>query len=337
MDCEICLTQCKFESRANYTPTFIHENLIVLVNQDLHQVGVSHAALARLSSSSPGEDVHRKQYQKAMNGFFRDAMVEIRLPLKSEPFFFSWWVMKPAKLMQLFIQHNEYYRNLVTEAGSHKPSNPMNPWRLIVYNDEVTAGNIMKADNKRKATAFYFAFHEFGLSLRDEDAWLCNAVIPYDKVKLVEGGLSCVLKHFLKEMFEGADSFSNGVAFEAEVPLMIFAKLSNLLADEAALKASFQTKGHSGLRPCLLCKNVVMKGELRLHDATGYLVSIDVHCLSLCDKASDADIWASADMLARSPKGELDKLEKATGLKHHETGFLRASFAFLSCLLHVVL
>ena len=78
----------------------------------------------------------------------------------------------------------------------------------------------------------------------------------------------------------------------------------------------------------MLCKNVVMKGELRLHDTTGYLVSIDVHCLSLCDKASDADIWASADMLAHSPKGELDKLEKATGLIHQETGFLRASFDF---------
>ena len=265
-------------------------------------------------------------------------MVEIRLPLKAAPFSFSWWIIKPAKMMQLFVQYNEYYRNVVTQAGSQKPSNPMNPWRLIVYNDEVTAGNVMKSDNKRKATAFYFSFHEYGLSLRSEDAWLCNAVIPYDKVKLVQGGLSCVLKHFLKEMFEGADSLSNGVQLEAEVPLMVFAKLSNLLADEAALKASFATKGASGLRPCLLCKNVVMKGELRLHDTTGYLVSIDVRCLSLCDKASDADIWTCADMLARSPKGELEKLEKATGLHHYETGLLRASFAFgLACFMFVVL
>ena len=313
--------------------------IFLVVINGLHQVGLSHCALARMdhlfsgrgadSNGSKSVDSERKQYAKAINECFKDALMEIRLPMSAEPFFWSWWILNPAKLMQLFVRHNSYYKDLTSQAASENAPNPSNnAWRLIIYSDEICCGNVLKADNKRKATAFYFASHEHGLSLRSENARLCPAVIPHDKIKLVDGGLSCVLKHLLKDAFfaEG-ESLLNGVHLAAEVPTMAFATLSNILGDEASLKGMFASKGASGTKPCLLCKNVVAKGSLQQHDSSGYLVSISACSLELCDQASDEEIWAIADNLAHAAgvctKTELRKLEKATGLNRSENELLR--------------
>jgi hypothetical protein len=301
------------------------------------QAGVPHAVIARTSllfsgqgsKDSEGNDLvdrQRKRYSRELNDCFKDLIVEIKLPISSEPGFFTWSVLNPMKLMQLFVQKNKYYRSLVDQAASAHRPDPSNRWNLIMYNDEVAAGNILKADNKRKATCFYFAFKEYGLSLRSENSWLCTAVIPHDKVKLCIGGLSCVLKHLVRLFLsEECDSFLNGFTVGVDRPFMIFSNISNILGDEAALKASFASKGASGLKPCLLCKNLVMKGSLQLHDPSRYLVSIGAS-LELCDQASDEEIWAIADRLrtaaAIHSRSEMDQLEKATGLNHCESGIL---------------
>jgi hypothetical protein len=45
-------------------------------------------------------------------------------------------------------------------------------------------------------------------------------------------------------------------------PVHIIAKLSVLFGDEPALKEMISCKGHAGLRPCLLCMNVVLHRAL---------------------------------------------------------------------------
>jgi hypothetical protein len=207
------------------------------------------------------------------------------------------------------------------------PADPQKPWNIVFFHDEISAGNILKADNKKKCVAVYFSFVELGQSLRHESAWLCLAAIPSELAHRCRGGLSCIVKYLLRLFFFGSPNFCSGVAIPLETPVLLFAKLGNVLGDEAGLKATYCSKGTSGVKPCLLCKNVINKGELCLYDATNYLVSIS--CCNTCsfDRATDDEIWAIVDQLGASsshlPKSQFSDLEKAAGFNNVEDGLLR--------------
>ena len=169
--------------------------------------------------------------------------------------------------------------------------------------------------------------------LRDEDSWLCPAVIPHSLVQLCKGGMSCILKELLRLFFMGPQGFVNGVAATGRtiMPVLMVARLSNLIADEAALKASLCAKGASGVKPCLQCKNIVMKGPLIQHDASNYVRNICCSSVKDFDIASDTDIWALADFLAGTvaSKSEMREIEKSCGLNAIEEGILRFLLALV--------
>ena len=46
---------------------------------------------------------------------------------------------------------------------------PGEPLGLLLYNDEVTPGNVLAPDNKRKFNSFYFAFMKTGAAAHQND------------------------------------------------------------------------------------------------------------------------------------------------------------------------
>jgi hypothetical protein len=55
-----------------------------------------------------------------------------------------------------------------------KPATADEPWQLIIYTDEVTPGNPLATNNKRKFHAVYWSFLELGMNaLCREEAWFC--------------------------------------------------------------------------------------------------------------------------------------------------------------------
>lgn len=74
---------------------------------------------------------------------------------------------------QLIVQHPFAMLHMATEGGGEfvaflerkydeKPSSRENHWNLVFYDDEITPGSALKADNLRKIQAAYWSFLEFG-------------------------------------------------------------------------------------------------------------------------------------------------------------------------------
>ncbi|CAE8715593.1 unnamed protein product, partial [Polarella glacialis] len=201
----------------------------------------------------------------------------------------------------------------------HSSEWPLAPWNMIVYHDEVTVGNVLRFNNNRKYTAFYFSFRELGLGLRSEFNWLAFAVMRNTTVHKIENGMSNVVRHILRELFLPAHGFMHGVTLNLGTPVLFFATISNVLGDEAALKTTWSSKGAAGLKPCMLCKNVVSRSS-GLADSSDFLQDITCPAHALFGCASATDIWALADTLAEQKlvlsKKDFANLEMATGLSH---------------------
>lgn len=284
-----------------------------------------------------GMRTKREKLSQGIHAYFNDCVINLSLPSDDDSENLIFPILDPCKLIAKVADKLEWFGALLRRSLQRTPPRADRPWSLIMYHDEVTCGNVLKSNNQRKATAFYFSFKEFELSLRDEDAWLCPAVITRTLLQRVKGGISCVLKEMLRHLFQGNQNLFAGipVLLADQTPTSLVARMSNLLGDEAALKASLCAKGASGIKPCLQCKNIVVKGTLAQHDATGYLKTISCPSVQEFDLSSDADIWCLADNLSNhsGSKKNLAQLEKASGLNAVEDGILRILIAnILMCL-----
>ena len=110
---------------------------------------------------------------------------------------------------------------------------------------------------------------------------------------------------------------------QLDAPCIFTFTVTNLLADESALRSTWSVKGASGIKPCMLCKNVVQKGTLvgQLHNYLKEITSVGPF-----DGMSDSDWYELADHLttqqARCTKGQLETLEKSAGLNWNPCGLM---------------
>ena len=120
---------------------------------------------------------------------------------------------------------------------------------MVWYADEVTPGDALNPDNKRKIWAIYLTIVQLGMPLLcDERAWFTAVVIRIDTVKMISGGLPALFRHILDLCFEGATNLLNGVVFTEAVGKghLVFGKIGMLLEDERAHKALCHMRGMSG-------------------------------------------------------------------------------------------
>ena len=69
-----------------------------------------------------------------------------------------------------------------------------------------------------------------------------------------------------------------------------------VLADEAALKSTWSSKGAAGIRPCFICKNIVCKSMLQ-DSRSEYLRDISEADDNVFDLYSTEEIWNLFDLL----------------------------------------
>ena len=82
------------------------------------------------------------------------------------------------------------YTNLVIDTHKKSASSPEKPWQMIVYSDEIDAGDpVAPRGHTRKLWAIYFSFVEFGpVNLSHEEAWLTLRLERTVDVDLVAAG-----------------------------------------------------------------------------------------------------------------------------------------------------
>jgi len=298
------------------------------LNELLAIRGVSASAIKQVIATLDPSEETEYSLSNALKQRTHDLLSYIELPLGNGGSF-KWPIITLQKFTVLCAGHCAQFRTEITKAlEKHKPTQER-PWRIVVYLDDVTPGNIVRPDNNRKATCFYMSFMELGDYLRFEEAWLPVAILRTTVSHSVQGGLPCAIRLLLRDMLLGPDSIA--LAGVVVVGNLLFARMYRLLGDEAALKLVVDYKGWNGIRCCLTCKNMCALGgrggSVAAHDPDGYLVDISCCDRSKFDPASNEDIWRAHDILEEMVhtgvgNAQIEKLQTAIGLNYSQYGLL---------------
>ena len=217
-----------------------------------------------------------------------------------------WHFLSPQSVLKHILEGSPAVADAYRQVLALRPNTQQAPWKMIWYFDEITPGNALRPDNRRKTMAVYISFAELGPSLLcKSEFWMTIAVARTNMIRQIEGGWSRMLRDLLRATFIGQETFTSGILVYLGEPILFFVALSNIIADEAALKLAFDCKGASGLRCCPGCKNVMLRGcGVAPLDGSGYLVEYTCSDADKLDWAVDDDIFGAIDFLLRS-KGNM--------------------------------
>ena len=233
------------------------------------------------------------------------------------------------KSMGYYLEHVANFRVLVQTCFAENPCTPARPWRLIVGQDELTPGGVLRLDNKRKTLAFFGSFREFGPTrLKHAAAWMPLFFVRSVVCKKVQGCMSAVNASVFREIFlGGVDPTTEGITLDNMHPDgsadVLFFNLGRMLNDEAAGKAATGAKGASGTMCCMECMNVSAVGArgIAAHDIENYIVDITAPDLSTCQRQTSEDIWEKCDILTELStmisSSDLDEVEHIFWLEVH--------------------
>ena len=251
---------------------------------------------------------------------------DIELPLRGSDDQMKWRVALPQQMIPHMLAECPAWADQFKRSWSMFPPSRSKPWRLLVYHDEVGPGNQKKTDNRRMTMAVYISFLEFGSFLQDENSWIPLGCLRSALVrKSVAGGCSSVVRILLRHLFLGEHSLMRGVRLSCGT---FHARFHRMIMDESAGKDTLCLKGSAGLRPCMNCKNVVLKqaDSLADHDASGYLVPLTCADDSAFDPQSDTEILEAYDNLVHCKPflsaARFGELERASGMNLNPLGLL---------------
>jgi hypothetical protein len=252
---------------------------------------------------------------------FEELKQTIVLPL-NDGNHFHWQVLSLSKLVAMHVNKNPFFRTCFESALL---TNERRQLGMILYLDELTPGNALRPDNRRKLYQWYISFVDFKLHLRNEDVWLPLALLRSSVAHQLAGGISSACNGLLQNTVDEDGSVFKGALVKLPEPTLYFASFKVYLGDEAALKAFWSVKGSAGVKPCFCCTNIIKKGSPLL-DVCPDLLPITETSFSNCFATTNEDLWAAQDELARQApalsKQGLDNLEKASGQNYCPYGVL---------------
>ena len=166
--------------------------------------------------------------------------------------------------------------------------------------------------------------------LCDEDAWVCISCVRSDIVKTLGGGIAQIFGAVLRHLFapDGHNLHNAGVriAFSDGSCSRVRASLRMILQDGGAHKQVFMVKGESGLKQCILCRNLYSKDSGVVgEDGESILTCSHIRACEL-DFATDDDVMGTVRRLAEiartKPAKELKLREMAAGFNHNRFNLL---------------
>lgn len=257
---------------------------------------------------------------------------EIQLPL-ADGGVYTWCVAKPQLVLQYLAAQSPSLRRSLQRA----PNSIEQPWGIVHYHDDVTAGHLLSPSHSRSFTAFRFTFKQFGNHLRScQEMWIEYAFLRTSICEQIVGGMSFIFRILMHLFFTGDNSFKDVGVYIEGIPKIIFAVNECLLADGKAQSLTYDFKGSNPIAVCQRCCNVVKKGclsgDAALPNADGKLVEMQ-NCTTLrnCVANTNDAIFAHADELhnmkalvdaKRIYKKTFEMAEMACGIKYNPRGLL---------------
>ena len=239
-------------------------------------------------------------------------------------------VAHPLALLWHAVRVARPFANFVQARLSEHPASAVQPWRLVLYADEVVPGNQLSHDNRRKVWVVYYSFLEFGpAALAREESWFCLMTKRSSEVAKVSGGMGQIYGKLVK-LFHGNvhDIATTGLVFnntDGSV-MRVFSRLAMFVQDGGAHKVTWHCKGDAGTKMCMLCRNLYsQKSEIVDEDGSNLLTCSLIHESDL-DFATDDDIRGSVRRLAAKhasePAAVFAKWSQAIGFRHEPHSML---------------
>ena len=129
----------------------------------------------------------------------------------------------------------------------------------LLYCDEIVPGNVL-GRAERKCWCIYATILQFGDHMSQEEAWLSLSVERSTFVTTLDGGIAQIFAIILSSIFNNpiVDPKTTGIKLKNLTmgDLTIWFDFAMVLADGAAQKQVWSSKGDSGTRFCLQCSNV---------------------------------------------------------------------------------
>ena len=263
------------------------------------------------------------EFRRAIEKLY-DADMAKSLPLKlKNGKEFTWCVARPQAVVRSLTQISPALRRAIANV----PSSYNTQWHIIFYLDEITPGNIAAPMNSRKFVAIYYTFRELGhLLVRSQDCWFHFGVLRTSILKDVVGGYGALMKAVIHTFISDVESFHEvGIAVDVgDGPCLLYAKPWRLLADGAALSATFDSTGAAGTKVCFCCANAIKDGTFDV--ASDTFVPITCGDPKKFIRHTNESVWKSFDDLAAMAPAvkptPMKKLAQCYGFKYNPDGML---------------
>ena len=216
------------------------------------------------------------------------------------------WMLSLPALVQAKVDSCPLYRTSMQRAVTQR--NAM--LSLILYQDEVSGGNILSPEQARKSNLTYFTWLEFPVLFMAEQ-WLTLGVTRSNEIHRMDAGMAGLTRAMLTLIRSETE---NGFAIDlggSQGPMLCWIDKVILLMDHEAIRAATGTKGSSGLKCCVKCLNLLALGK-----ASDVAQHHDITCNDMSQfwPATDASVQAAGDRLQREmTKGHRKELEKLLG------------------------
>ena len=289
----------------------------------LTAVGVSQEALVEIvkrlreSPELAEAPVTRRRMQLALDRLWLDVGTTLALPVENGNEF-VWAIADFPRQLKMYLESSPSLQEAYAQAWAKFPSTSQHPWELVIYDDEIVPGAILRLDNRRKLQGVYVAFRQLGpVYLCAQDVWITVAVLRSYEAKKVLGGWSGCMKALFRRWFE-VDKIHEGIVVRIrDTFVRIYVSIGSILADGDAQRAVFSVKGASGKVPCILCKNVLSE-----RTDSDYLVHLSEADPAKFDLSTSAEIWEKCDKLVRlappaTTKTSHESLQLAYGVSYN--------------------
>ena len=160
------------------------------------------------------------------------------------------------KLLQRMCEKNRIYGEKLQSLSEKHPGKPC---RLVLYIDEVQAGNILAPSSRKKLCLAYGAIVEMG-GLGRECQWFNLMAFSHAAVEQVSGGWSRLMKEFVLTIHK---QLENGFALQSgdRQPFLCFLKIHAMIGDFDALRCFYDWRGAASIKLCMCCKNIVSRSS----------------------------------------------------------------------------
>ena len=286
-------------------------------------------SLLKCLKELPIDDVRngRNSFSQDLSSTYGHALTTITVPTTEGPF--DWEVAKPNEMLKLYLESpalSEYVVKALHEHGN----DPDRPWHLVVYCDELTPGNALKLNNKKKLNAYYVCILELEPWLRSMcEAWIPIGVLRSSRAKTIIGGWTFLMRQLMELLLLGDLGVSHaGVHLQLQgTSRLVFFKVHGFIGDTPALAQIWGSMGCNANVPCFACLNLTRHAA----NLSAYSACLaDTACYDNSNsgpvqRATDQDIWNKYDSLAARVAGEPRKgvrnsHEQSAGLHVVPTG-----------------